>query len=58
MERTHLQIHSPLLPDQSADTFFHLACRLVGKGQCQNIPRGHTAFQQIGYLISQHTGFS
>ena len=58
MKRTHLQIYSPLLPYQSANTFFHLTCRLIGKSQCQNVPRGHALLQQIGNLIGQHTGFS
>ena len=36
----------------------HLACRLIGKGDCQNIPGRCALFYQISYPMRQHTGFS
>ena len=40
---------------QSADAFAHLASRLVGEGQGQDVPGFEAVLlQQIGYLVGQH----
>ena len=59
MERAHLQVDGLMLTYQSGNTLLHLACRLVGKCQGQDIP-GFQSYllHQIGNLIGQHTRFS
>ena len=39
VECAHLQTLSPLLPHKASNTLFHLTSSLVGKGQCQDVPR-------------------
>ena len=58
MEGTHPQITCPLHAHLTGYTFFHLTRRLIGKGQCEDVPRLIAVFQQIGNFISQHTCLS
>ena len=58
MESAHLQIAGTLVAHQTADTLLHLARRLVGERQRQNLPRLDALLQKIGYLIGQHTRLS
>ena len=53
-----VQIARTLVTHQTANTFLHLARRLVGECQRENLPRLHTLLQKIGYLIGQHTRLS
>lgn len=56
VERTHPQPARPFGAHLAGDARLHLARRLVGKGQGQDVPRLVTVLQQPGYLVGQHAG--
>ena len=58
MESPHPQVTGTLHTHLAGDTFLHLPGSFIRKGQCQNGPRLEAVVQQIGYLVSQHTGLS
>ena len=54
VESAHLQIAGTLVAHQSGDALLHLASRLVGEGQGEDIPRCQIVLlQQIGNLIGE-----
>ena len=48
---SHPQMARPLRPYLTGYTLLHFARRLVGKGQCQNVPRLVAILQQISNLV-------
>ena len=56
VERSHPQPACPFGAHLPSDARFHLARRLVRKGQGQDVPRLVAVLQQPGYLIGQHAG--
>ena len=54
VEGAHLQIAGLVQPHQPPYALLHLAGRLVGKGQGQDVPGLHALLHQIGYLVGQH----
>ena len=55
---SHPQMARPLRPHLTGYTLLHFARRLVGKGQCQNVPRLVAILQQISNLVGQHARLS
>ena len=58
MESAHPQIARPLHTYLAGYTFLHLTRCLIGKGQCQDVPRLIAVLQQISNFISQDTCLS
>ena len=58
MESAHIEIVSLVGTNERSHTLLHLARRLVGEGESENIPGFHAATQQIGYLARKHTRFA
>ncbi len=55
VESTHIEMLGEVISHQFSDTFLHLSCRLVGKGERHDAPGFHALAQEISYLISKHT---
>ena len=55
MEGTHIEMLGEVIAHQFSDTFLHLPCRLIGKGERHDAPGFHALAQEISYLISKHT---
>ena len=58
VEGTHPQVASPMLPHPASYALTHLACRLIGKCECQYAPWLQAQFHQVGHLIGEHTGLA
>ena len=58
VESTHIEMLGEIISHQFSDTFLHLPCRLVGKGERHDAPGFHALAQEISYLISKHTRFT
>ena len=58
VEGTHIEMLGEIISHQFSDTFLHLPCRLVGKGERHDTPGFHALAQEISYLISKHTRFT
>ena len=58
VEGTHIEMLGEVISHQFSDTFLHLSCRLVGKGERHDAPGFHALAQEISYLISKHTRFT
>ena len=58
VEGAHPQVASPVLAHPTTYAFTHLACRLIGKCECQYAPRLQAQFHQVGHLIGEHTGLA
>ena len=54
VEGAHPQVAGILFAHQFADTLFHLARRLVGEGQGQDVAWRYALLQQPRYLVGQH----
>ena len=55
VESTHIEMLGEIISHQFSDTFLHLPCRLIGKGERHDAPGFHALAQEISYLISKHT---
>ena len=55
MEGTHIEMLCEIISHQFSDTFLHLPCRLIGKGERHDAPGFHALAQEISYFISKHT---
>ena len=58
VESTHIEMLGEIISHQFSDTFLHLPCRLIGKGERHDAPGFHALAQEISYLISKHTRFT
>ena len=58
VEGTHIEMLGEIISHQFSDTFLHLSCCLVGKGERHDTPGFHALAQEISYLISKHTRFT
>ena len=58
VEGTHIEMLGKIISHQFSDTFLHLPCRLVGKGERHDAPGFHALAQEISYFISKHTRFT
>ena len=55
VEGTHIEMLCEIISHQFPDTFLHLPCRLIGKGERHDAPGFHALAQEISYLISKYT---
>ena len=58
MESAHVEVCGKFLTHDAAYSLFHLPCRLVGEGECQDIPWVVTIEQEVGHLVGEHTRLS
>ena len=58
VEGTHIEMLGEIISHQFSDTFLHLPCRLIGKGERHDAPGFHALAQEISYFISKHTRFT
>ena len=58
VESTHIEMLCEIISHQFSDTFLHLSCCLVGKGERHDAPGFHALAKEISYLISKYTRFT
>ena len=58
MESSHVEPCCCGFANQAAYSLLHFSGSLVGKRQGQDIPRIHSLFEQICYLVGKHTGLA